>query len=41
MWEFGQMTNGNSFGKDKQYGKPALEWFFATLEGPIMPLPKC
>ena len=21
VWEFGQMTNGNTFGKDKQYGK--------------------
>jgi hypothetical protein len=40
-WEFGQMSNGRSFGKDRQYGKPALDWFFATLESPIMPLPHC
>jgi hypothetical protein len=41
VWEFGQMTNGNTFGRTKQYGKPALKWFFGNLEGPIMPRPHC
>ena len=39
-WEFGQMTNGNSFGGTAQFGSPSA-WFFATLEGPIMPNPGC
>lgn len=34
-WEFGQMTNGNSFGGAAQYGAPSA-WFFANLESPIM-----
>jgi hypothetical protein len=41
VWEFGQMTNGKTFGKTGQYGKPALNWFFGNLEGPIKPLPTC
>jgi hypothetical protein len=41
VFEFGQMTNGLTFGKTKQYGKPALDWFFGNLEGPIRPLPDC
>jgi hypothetical protein len=41
VWEFGQMTNGKTFGKTKQYGKPALDWFFGNLESPIMPRPHC
>jgi hypothetical protein len=41
VWEFGQMTNGNTFGKTAQYGTPALAWFFGNLEGPILPLPRC
>jgi hypothetical protein len=40
VWEFGQMTNGNTFGKDKQYGV-ASSWFFGNLEGPVMQLPNC
>jgi hypothetical protein len=41
VWEFGQMTNGRSFGKTDQYGKPALDWYYGNLEGPIRPLPSC
>jgi hypothetical protein len=41
VWEFGQMTNGKTFGRTKQYGTPALSWFFGNLEGPIMPRPSC
>jgi hypothetical protein len=40
VWEFGQMTNGNSFGGTAQYGSPSA-WFFGTLEGPIQLLPNC
>jgi hypothetical protein len=38
VWEFGQMPNGNDFGKDHQYGKPS-ERFFADLESRFMPAP--
>jgi hypothetical protein len=38
VWEFGQMTNGRTFGRTKQYGQPALKWFFGNLEGPIRPI---
>jgi hypothetical protein len=40
VWEFGNMTNGNTFGKDKQYGKvgPGTIGAFA---GPILPNPNC
>ncbi len=41
VWEFGQMTNGKTFGKTAQYGTPALDWFFGNLEGPIRPMPHC
>jgi hypothetical protein len=41
VWEFGQMTNGKSFGKTDQYGQPALRWYYGNLEGPIKPLPSC
>ena len=34
VWEFGQMSNGRSFGGTAQYGSPSA-WFFANLEGPI------
>jgi hypothetical protein len=40
VWEFGQMTNGNTFGKAKQYGV-ASSWYFGNLEGPVMNLPNC
>jgi hypothetical protein len=39
-WEFGQMTNGRTFGRTKQYGKPSARAFF-TLESPIFPRPSC
>ncbi|MEA2485722.1 MAG: hypothetical protein QOD46_833 [Actinomycetota bacterium] len=41
VFEFGQMSNGRTFGKTKQYGKPALDWFFANLEGPFRQVPHC
>ncbi|MDX6299263.1 MAG: hypothetical protein QOF53_477 [Nocardioidaceae bacterium] len=41
VWEFGQMRNGNTFGRTQQYGKPALAWFFGNLEGRIRPLTAC
>jgi hypothetical protein len=41
VWEFGQMTNGRSFGRTDQYGKPALDWYYGNLEGAIRPLPSC
>ena len=40
VWEFGQMTNGRTFGRTAQYGSSSA-WFFGTLEGPIMPTPTC
>jgi hypothetical protein len=40
-WEFGQMTNGKTFGRTSQYGTPALNWFYGNLEGPIMRRPSC
>jgi hypothetical protein len=40
VWEFGQMTNGNTFGKAKQYGVSS-SWYFGNLEGPVMQLPNC
>jgi hypothetical protein len=41
VWEFGQMPNGNDFGKDKQYGKFTEALGLPELAGPIMPNPKC
>ncbi len=40
VWEFGQMTNGKTFGGTSQYGSPSA-WYFGTLEGPIRHLPNC
>ena len=40
VWEFGQMTNGRSFGKTGQYGSSSA-WYYGTLEGPIRALPTC
>jgi hypothetical protein len=40
VWEFGNMTNGNTFGKDKQYGKVTPNTIGA-FAGPIMPNPNC
>jgi len=39
-WEFGNMTNGTTFGGTAQYGSPSA-WFFGTLEGPIMQNIRC
>jgi hypothetical protein len=45
VWEFGQMTNGNTFGQDKEYGKPTVLSHIINLgimdEGPIMRNPNC
>jgi hypothetical protein len=41
VWEFGQMPNGNDFGKDGQYGTFTQALGLAELAGPIMPNPKC
>ncbi|HEY3903526.1 MAG TPA: hypothetical protein VGM14_06470 [Streptosporangiaceae bacterium] len=40
VWEFGNMTNGNTFGKDKQYGKigPGTLGAFVSK---ILPNPNC
>jgi len=40
VWEFGQMTNGDSFGGSDQYDGPS-DYFFGTLAGPIIPNPTC
>jgi hypothetical protein len=40
VWEFGQMTNGNTFGGDAQYDGPSA-YFFGTLSGPIIANPNC
>jgi hypothetical protein len=40
VWEFGQMTNGNTFGADAQYNGPTAR-FFGTLASPIMTNPTC
>ena len=41
VWEFGQMTNGNSFGEDKQYGKSTTALGLPELASPIIPNPNC
>jgi hypothetical protein len=41
VWEFGQMPNGNDFGRDEQYGKFTDALGLAELAGPIMPNPNC
>jgi hypothetical protein len=45
VWEFGQMPNGNTFGGDKQYGKPVVLSHIINLgimdESKIMPNPDC
>jgi len=37
VWEFGNMTNGNTFGKQAQYGSIKPQLGYAQLLGPIMP----
>ena len=44
-WEFGQMTNGSTFGGDLEYGKPTVLSQIINLgimdESPIMSNPSC
>jgi hypothetical protein len=40
VWEFGNMRNGNTFGKDAQYDGPSRR-FFGTLAGPVMANTNC
>ena len=40
VWEFGNMTNGNTFGGDKQYGSVTASTIGA-FAGPIRPNPHC
>jgi hypothetical protein len=44
-WEFGQMTNGDTFGGDQEYGKPTVLSQIINLgimdESPVMPNPGC
>jgi hypothetical protein len=35
-WEFGNMSNGNNFGKDAQYGHTKVSTGYAETFGPIM-----
>ena len=37
LWEFGNMTNGNAFGKFAQYGTPDVTIGYPQLLGPVMP----
>jgi len=41
VWEFGQMTNGNTFGGDKEYGKPTAALGLLEDAGPIRSNPNC
>jgi len=41
VWEFGQMPNGNDFGKEQQYGTFTAALGLPELAGPIMPNPGC
>jgi len=41
VWEFGQMTNGKTFGGDKQYGKFTTALGLAELASPIIRNPAC
>jgi hypothetical protein len=38
VWEFGQMTNGNTYGGVKQYGVSSA-WYFGNLESALLPNP--
>jgi hypothetical protein len=40
VWEFGNMHNGNAFGRDKQYGKVG-PGTIGAFTGPIMANPHC
>lgn len=41
VWEFGQMPNGDSFGREKQYGKFTTALGLAEFASRIRPNPKC
>lgn len=41
VWEFGQMTNGNTFGGDRQYGSFTTALGLAEDAGPIMRNRRC
>jgi hypothetical protein len=41
VWEFGQMTNGNTFGGDKQYGSFTTALGLAEDASPIMRNRRC
>jgi len=41
VWEFGQMTNGNTFGGVKQYGTFTTALGLAEFASKIMPNPHC
>ena len=41
VWEFGQMRNGNSFGKDRQYGTFTQALGLPEDAGPIRHNPNC
>jgi hypothetical protein len=42
VWEFGQMSNGNTYGGDAQWGSPTIfPNNFIQDAGPIMPNPVC
>jgi hypothetical protein len=41
VWEFGQMKNGNTFGGDKQYGKPTAALGLLEDASRIRPNPHC
>jgi len=36
LWEFGNMTNGNTFGKQAQHGSISPKVGYPQLFGPIM-----
>jgi hypothetical protein len=40
VWEFGNMSNGNNFGRTAQYGSPSAR-YFGNLTGPVMANPTC
>jgi len=41
LWEFGQMTNGNTFGGVKQYGTFTTALGLAEFASKIVPNPHC
>jgi hypothetical protein len=41
VWEFGHMSNGSSFGRDRQYGRFTVALGLPEDAGPVMPNPAC